>query len=111
MEIRAAFSWSRPLQQLLLLRTRVLFGVMAMVVLLFGACRHPSLFDRSRSVPRFGALIAGETLPFKLIVRDPLGNSFIGSSEHENPADDPKITVRRECSPCLALLSTCIYDH
>ena len=45
---------------------------------------------------RFHALIAGETLPFTLVVRDPLGNSFIGSSEHENPADDPKITVRAE---------------
>eukprot|EP00752_Nemacystus_decipiens_P011158 g9914.t1 len=42
---------------------------------------------------RFRALIAGETLPFTLVVRDPLGNSFVGSSEHENPADDPKITV------------------
>lgn len=41
-------------------------------------------------------MIAGETLPFTLVVRDPLGNSFIGSSEHENPADDPKITVRAE---------------
>lgn len=43
---------------------------------------------------RFRALIAGETLPFTLVVRDPMGNSFIGSLEHENPADDPKITVR-----------------
>ncbi|CAM9328873.1 unnamed protein product [Ectocarpus sp. 12 AP-2014] len=42
---------------------------------------------------RFGALIAGESLPFTLVVRDPLGNSFIGSSEHENPADDPNMTV------------------
>eukprot|EP00903_Cladosiphon_okamuranus_P005534 g5511.t1 len=42
---------------------------------------------------RFRALIDGETLPFTLAVRDPLGNSFIGSSEHENPADDPKISV------------------
>lgn len=42
---------------------------------------------------RFGALVAGETLPFSLVLRDPLGNSFIGSSEYENPADDPQMTV------------------
>ncbi|CAM9235745.1 unnamed protein product [Ascophyllum nodosum] len=44
---------------------------------------------------RFRALVAGEMLPFTLIVRDPVGNSFIGSTEHENPADDPNIEVER----------------
>lgn len=47
-----------------------------------------------RSASRFQALIEGKTLPFTLVVRDPLGNSFVGSSEHENPADDPRIKVR-----------------
>lgn len=42
---------------------------------------------------RFRSLIQGDTLPFTLVVRDPLGNSFVGSAEHENPVDDPKITV------------------
>lgn len=42
---------------------------------------------------KFRNLIEGETLPFTLLLRDPLGNSFIGSLEHENPADDPHITV------------------
>ena len=51
-------------------------------------------FGRVAAV-RFRALVAGEMLPFTLIVRDPVGNSFIGSTEHENPADDPNIEVRR----------------
>eukprot|EP00904_Undaria_pinnatifida_P009842 jgi/Undpi1/5989/HiC_scaffold_2.g01263.m1 len=42
---------------------------------------------------KFRSLIEGETLPFTLVVRDPLGNSFVGSAEHENPVDDPNITV------------------
>lgn len=44
---------------------------------------------------RFRALVDGEMFPFTLVVRDPVGNSFIGSTEFENPADDPNITVRR----------------
>lgn len=43
---------------------------------------------------RFRTLIEGKSVPFLMIVRDPLGNSFIGSSEHENPSDDPNIEVR-----------------
>lgn len=31
--------------------------------------------------------------PFTLRLQDPLGNSFVGSLEHENPVDDPNITV------------------
>ncbi|CAM9659732.1 unnamed protein product [Choristocarpus tenellus] len=42
---------------------------------------------------RFQRLIVGKAFPFTLVLRDPLGNSFIGSLEHEDPADDPNIEV------------------
>lgn len=71
--------------------------MVVMLVLFVSLSIARSLFNHGFATTvclRFGQLIAGETLPFTLIVRDPLGNSFVGSSEHENPADDPKITVR-----------------
>lgn len=46
-------------------------------------------------VTSFRSLMDGETMPFTLRLRDPLGNSFIGSAEHENPVDDPMIEVSK----------------
>jgi hypothetical protein len=42
---------------------------------------------------RLDALRAGEAFPFTLQLRDPLGNSFIGSQSYENPEEDPQIQV------------------